>query len=146
MIRDPGACGGGRGPDLAEVPAEGQDRGALGLGERPRFALLSAGELGLGDGGQGGVPFGFEAARPARRPPWAGRQPPPWSYPTALPSRQRRPSTPPRPRSPTLACPPRRAAGHRRALTPTLHPHTCRPYPWERHNDVCRSLTTISSV
>ena len=56
--------GGRRVPDLAEVVAEGQDRGPLGRGEGLRPGGLAAGELGfsIGELLQGGVPFGFQAA------------------------------------------------------------------------------------
>jgi hypothetical protein len=56
--------GGGRVPDLAEVTAQGQDRGLLGRGEGLGPGGLAAGQLGFGVGGllQGGVPFGFQAA------------------------------------------------------------------------------------
>ena len=56
--------GGRRVPDGLQVVAEGQDRGALGGGERGGAGCLAAGQLGLGGGqlGEGFLPGGFQAA------------------------------------------------------------------------------------
>jgi hypothetical protein len=57
-------AGGGGVPDGLQVVAEGQDRGALGGGERGGAGGLAAGQLGLG-GGQFGeclFPGGFQAS------------------------------------------------------------------------------------
>jgi hypothetical protein len=58
--------GGGRGvPHLAQVVAEGQDRGALRGGEGGGACLLAVRQLsfGVGLGLQGALPFGFQPAR-----------------------------------------------------------------------------------
>jgi hypothetical protein len=56
--------GGLGGPDGAEVVGEGQDGGALGRGEGGRSAAFAAGQLafGGGEGGQGFLPVGLQAA------------------------------------------------------------------------------------
>ena len=56
--------GGRRVPDGLQVVAEGQDRGALGAGERGGTGCLAAGEFGFGGGqfGDGFLQGGFQAA------------------------------------------------------------------------------------